>query len=217
MGEETGVGNVAPVLAGVHWPRLSAVGIPAPLTWDVAPVSASLDDAQTLHITADGETDLFCDPQGQVNKYNSPRLLFQPDRQFTLSARVAVDFAATFDAGVLMIYADDTSWAKLCFELSPQGQPMVVTVVTNGRSDDCNSTVIEQAVFLRISGLGTAFAFHYSLDGQHWHFVRYFALQKVEGARIGFSSQAPVGSGCTAHFSDIRYTPSCIADIRSGD
>lgn len=213
MGEENGVGNVAPVVNG----RLSVVAIPVPLTWDVVPVSASIDDKQTLHITADGETDLFCDPRGEVNKYNSPRLLVQPDPQFTLSARVTVDFAGTFDAGVLMIYADDTSWAKLCFELSPQGQPMVVTVVTNGRSDDCNSTVIEQpAVFLRISGLGTAFAFHYSLDGQHWHLVRYFALQRVEGARIGFSSQAPVGSRCTAHFSDIRYAPSCIADIRSG-
>lgn len=117
-----------------------------------------------------------------------------------------------------MIYAGESSWAKLCFELSPQGQPMVVTVVTNGASDDCNSTAILQpTVFLRISGLGTAFAFHYSLDGEQWHLVRYFALHKPEGTRIGFSSQAPVGSGCTAQFQDIRYTASCITDIRSGE
>ncbi len=106
-------------------------GIAAPLVWDVAPVQASAQDG-TLHITAGKETDLFRDPQGQVEKSNSPRLLFGPDPQFTLSARVRVDFDGTYDAGVLMVYVSDASWAKLCFELSPQGQPMVVTVVTNG-------------------------------------------------------------------------------------
>ena len=192
-------------------------GIAAPLVWDVAPVQASAQDG-TLHITAGKETDLFRDPQGQVDKANSPRLLFSPDTQCSLSARVRVDFDGTYDAGVLMVYVSDASWAKLCFELSPQGQPMVVTVVTNGTSDDCNSTVIDAgAVYLRISGLGTAYAFHYSLDGTRWNLVRYFALHDPHGARIGFSSQAPVGAACSAHFDEIRYSATCITDIRSGE
>jgi hypothetical protein len=33
----------------------------------------------------------------------------------------------------------DALWAKLCFELSPQHQPMIVSVVTWGTSGDCNA------------------------------------------------------------------------------
>lgn len=191
--------------------------LPAPATWDVPPVASSIDNDETLSITAGQESDLFCDPGQDVAKHNSPRLLFAPDPRFTLSALVHVDFRSTFDAGVLMIYAGETSWAKLCFEYSPQQRPMVVSVVTNERSDDCNSTVIEQEnVYLRISGLQSAYAFHYSTDGAVWNLVRYFALLHPEGARIGFSSQSPTGTNCTARFSQIRYAPASVGDIRSG-
>ena len=59
-----------------------------------------------------------------------------------------------------------SSWAKLCFEYSPQREPMVVSVVTRGLSDDCNSFVVDGAtVWLRIARVGSAFAFHASTDG----------------------------------------------------
>ena len=71
-------------------------------------------------------------------------------------------------------------------------------------------------VFLRVTGLGGAFAFHYSLDQTVWQLVRYFTLPDPEGARVGFSVQAPMGSACDAEFSAIRYAPTAVADIRSG-
>src|ERR1700730_10338195 len=40
-----------------------------------------------------------------------------------------------WDAGALMLWADDHHWAKLSFELSPEKHPMMVTVVTRGVSD----------------------------------------------------------------------------------
>ena len=90
-------------------------------------------------MTAGRETDLFTDPAGTMVKDDSPRLTFTPDPLFTLSAHVHVDFAATYDAGVLLLYVDAQHWAKFCFEYSPQGKPMIVSVVTNGVSDDCNA------------------------------------------------------------------------------
>ena len=191
--------------------------LPAKLTWS-NPAADWRCDGDTLHITAGAVTDLFTDPAGGVVKDDSPRALFAPDPQFTLSAHVMVDFAATYDAGVLVLYADAEHWAKLCFELSPQGEPMVVSVVTNGVSDDCNSVPLARNdIYLRVTRLRQAFAFHYSEDGNYWRMVRYFALQQTAGLCAGFSAQAPTGDGCHAAFDEIAYRPAAVKDVRSGE
>jgi uncharacterized protein len=198
-------------------PDLTIPGLPAPAFWAVPPVSASHDDG-ALTIVAPPLTDIFTDPKGVDAVATSPRLLFAPDPIFTLSAHVTVDFASTFDAGVLLLWVDAGHHAKLCFEYSPQGEPMIVSVVTNGISDDCNSVALARTdTHLRITRLGPAlFAFHYSEDGKVWQMVRYFGLQKGEGLMAGFSSQSPTGHGCRAVFDAIRYTPTAVEDIRSG-
>lgn len=191
-------------------------GLPSELIW-FNPVISSSDD-KTLHITAAAGTDLFTDPAGGVVKDDTPRGVFAPDPQFTLSAHVTVDFAATYDAGVLLVYVDGGHWAKLCFEYSPQGEPMVVSVVTNGVSDDCNSVPLARNdIYLRIMRLGRNFAFHYSEDGSYWHMVRHFALHETTDLRAGFSSQSPTGAGCHVTFDQIQYSPSAVKDIRSGE
>jgi regulation of enolase protein 1 (concanavalin A-like superfamily) len=196
---------------------VSIPALPAALTWDGAPATSTITADDALTITAPGATDLFRDPQGQSIQHNAPRLLFLPHTQFTLSARVTVDFQTTYDAGVLLLYVHDTVWAKLCFELSPQHQPMIVSVVTNDRSDDCNSVVLDRHdAYLRITSLGNAFAFHYSLDSAMWRLVRYFALPDTAGARAGFAAQSPTGTTCRVTFDTIRYAPSSVSDIRSG-
>ena len=191
--------------------------IPHDLTWQVEPRSAKVDGAR-LHITAGEKTDLFTDPGGALIIANSPRLMFVHDSDFVLSAKVGVAFAATYDAGVLVVYADATHWAKLCFEYSPQSKPMVVSVVTKGASDDCNSTVIDgREVYLRVAGIGRAFAFHYSTDGRWWHMVRYFNLGDASDAMVGFSSQSPTGASCEATFDDIRFEPRTLRELRNGE
>ncbi len=197
---------------------LTLPSIAVALHWDVPAAAHTLPDDGSLQMTASPRTDLFVDPRGAVDMTNSTRLLFQPDEVFLLSAHARGDLVATYDAAVLMLYVDDRHWAKLCLELSPQGQPMIVSVVTNGVSDDCNSVVLDSAAaYLRVAGLGTAFALHYSLDGATWHFVRYFALQHSAGLRAGFSVQSPTGDGCTVTFSEIRYTTALLGDLRSGE
>ncbi len=109
--------------------------IPYPLRWQRAALDSSVDGGR-LSLTADAQTDLFIDPLGNKALHNAPRLLFEPEGDFLLSARVTVDFQSTFDAGVLVLYQSDTSWAKLCFEYSPQRDPMVVSVVTG-----CSPTI----------------------------------------------------------------------------
>lgn len=189
--------------------------LPYALDWQVPALNASYA-GDKLSIAAGPKTDLFTDPGGSITIANTPRLMFKPEGDFMLRATVTVPFASTYDAGVLVAYVDETHWGKLCFEFSPQGQPMVVTVVTKGDSDDCNSVVVAgNTVHLRLSRVGRAFAFHHSLDGKFWHFTRYFNLG-VEGASVGFSSQSPTGEGCTAVFENIQFTAHAPADLRSG-
>ena len=174
-------------------------------------------DGQTLRLSAPALTDLFSDPSSGALHANAPYLTFLAQGDFLLSARVWVDFRSTFDAGVLLIYQSPSSWAKLCFEYSPQNQPMVVSVVTKGVSDDCNSVVLSAPeIYLRIARMGRAFAFHYSPDGQFWHLVRHFALEPNLPTRAGFLVQAPRGEGCRASFSQLELAWTTLEDIRSG-
>jgi regulation of enolase protein 1 (concanavalin A-like superfamily) len=191
--------------------------IPHALQWETAPATFVQTADGVLQMTSAPRTDFFIDPRGEVVMNNSARLLLRPDERFILSAHARCDLVSTYDAAVLMLYVDERHWAKLCLERSPQGEPMIVSVVTNDVSDDCNSIVLEEAAaYLRVSGLGAAFALHYSLDGKTWRFVRYFALRKTDDLRVGFSVQAPTGEGCTATFSEIRYAAAELADLRSG-
>jgi uncharacterized protein len=148
---------------------------------------------------------------------DAPRLLGRVAGDFQLSARVTVDFQASFDAGVLVLWDDERSWAKLCFEASPALEPMVVSVVTRGVSDDCNSFVVEaDHVWLRVARLGRAYAFHASNDGRHWQLIRHFGLCDA-APRVGFLAQSPRGEGCSVRFEEIRFAATRLADLRSGD
>src|SRR5262249_4660021 len=142
--------------------RLETIPVELSLLGD--PVAWSVDAGDQLTIQAGPMTDWFSDPAGAPPKDDAPMALFtSADQEFTLSARVQVAFPATFDAGALVVRARDDLWAKLCFEYSPQGQPMVVSVVTRSLSDDCNSAQIDgDSVYLRITRRASIVVFHYS-------------------------------------------------------
>jgi regulation of enolase protein 1 (concanavalin A-like superfamily) len=194
-------------------------GIPADLNWRLDPVEWAAEKNGGLVIRAGAKTDLFVDPRDGSRQDAAPAALFvPPDRTFMLSARVTVGFASTYDAGVLHVRVADDRWAKLCFEYSPQGEPMVVSVVNRGVSDDCNSVIVRgTTAWLRVSQGETATVFHYSLDGARWSFVRYFSLGPLDGLRVGFSSQSPTGNGCRSEFADIRYGAGFPRDLRNGE
>jgi regulation of enolase protein 1 (concanavalin A-like superfamily) len=192
--------------------------LPMPLRWQREPQSWSVPDEASLLAAAGPRTDWFVDPQRTAEpKLNAPALLGGSSGDFLLSARVTVDFAGTYDAGVLVVYETDDVWAKLCFEYSPQREPMVVSVVTRGVSDDCNSFVVDDnSVWLRIARVGPAYAFHASTDGSNWSFIRHFALEGADTPSIGFVVQSPTGDGCSVAFEQIAYEAVRLGDLRSG-
>jgi uncharacterized protein len=191
----------------------------AGLTFSDAADGWRLEDESTLSGWAGRRTDLFVDPADGRATLNAPRLLTPvPSGDFQLAARVDVEFGATYDAGVLVLWGGEATWAKLCFELSPQGKPMVVSVVTRGVSDDANGfTVDGSSIHLRISRLRGAYAFHASTDDEWWHLIRHFSLAtSAHGAELGFEVQSPLGEGCRATYRDVSYRRTTLNDLRDG-
>lgn len=189
-----------------------------PLHWSGAPAGVEQPTPDALVLTAAAGTDWTNDAFGGPQQHASSSLGFTPTEDFSLSARVRVEPPrTTFDAGVLAIWGDADHWAKLCFEFSPQGQPMVVSVVTNLYSDDCNSTLVDaDHVYLRVTRSGPGWAFHSSGDGVQWHFVRVFRLDFDGPVSVGFMSQAPMGPTCVATFDEIAYSSTPPSDFRDG-
>jgi regulation of enolase protein 1 (concanavalin A-like superfamily) len=171
----------------------------------------------SLSIAAGKSTDWFISPTDSKPTSNAPVLLFQPASEFVLSAKVQIEFGKQWDAGTLMVYSDDSSWAKLAFEMSVYGEPTIVSVVTRGVSDDCNSAAIAgHAVYLQVAKVGSTLSFYYSTDAGSWRLVRTFTLGETKTLRVGFSAQSPIGEGVTAVFSEIRYSPKGPKDIFKG-
>jgi hypothetical protein len=196
------------------------IGLPMELDWEIAPTRCRREDDGALTVVAPARTDMFVDPAGGEPVVTAPRLLGPaPEGDFQFSARVRVDFADSFDAGCLLVYAGPRHWAKLAYERSPQGAGMAVSVITRGFSDDANGFVVADGapLWLRIARLGPAWAFHASTDGKWWEFVRHFRLDPAdEPVRIGLEAQAPVGSGCTVTFDQIAFHATRLADLRDG-
>ena len=189
-----------------------------PDSWDFNEVTGS------LAVKALPQSDLYCDPKGEFSSevpslLNALTLLGKPMvADFQFSARVSVDFNSTYDAGVLLIWRNEQTWAKLCFEYSPDQAAMVVSVVTLGVSDDANSfTLPLNTVWLRISRMGHVYAFHASNDGEAWKLVRVFTLgREVSEHKVGFEAQAPIGNGCQVTFGQTKFAPTSLVELRDG-
>jgi len=189
-------------------------GVPSDLKWQNAPVSWHVETRSILTIRSGKETDWFVDPFDGTIHNTAPMLLFAPANDYVISTKVRVGFHTKWDAGALMVWADEHHWGKLSFELSPDKKPTLVTVVTRGLSDDCNSVSIPgNTVHLRIAKSGSAYVFYFSSDGKAWHVLRVFSLGEDLKPSLGFESQSPAGDGTEVVFSEIHYSPKKISDI----
>jgi uncharacterized protein len=204
--------------------QLIVPGIPFPLS--PSPAGAWQFDEQSSVVIAAAalRTDIFVDPGGlstldAESRLDAATLLgVPPVGDFQFSARVTVNFESTFDAGVLLLWIDERHWGKLCFEFSPAHEPMIVSVVTRGVSDDANAFVVSgRTVWLRVSRIDHAYAYHASTDGKRWRMIRFFRIgESSAGDKVGFEAQSPTGDGCAVTFDDIRFLPERLDDLRDG-
>ncbi len=192
-------------------------GVPGRFSWHIQPESWKFDGG-SLVVRSGPKNDYFSDPASGAQVASAPcALLETSEPSFILGAHVSLKGQTTFDAGVIFIRTSKDSWAKFCLELSPAGAPTIVSVVTRGVSDDCNSVALASAkAHLRVAKTPRTFAFHFSEDGSHWHLVRYFSLGEPSSVQIGWVAQSPMGSGSEVTFSQFFHRAGELANLRDG-
>ncbi len=170
-----------------------------------------------IHLSAAGQTNLFNNPNGLTRVQNAPMLLFQPKGDFTLRAKVSGDLKSIYDVAALVIYQDENTWAKFCYENSVEKIPTIVSVVTRTYSDDCNSVSTGEYAYLSIIRKGNEFSFMYSPDNTNWKLIRYFHLNSTPTLKTGFTVHGSRGGGFTGIFTDIMYWDRALENMGGGN
>ncbi|MBL7199769.1 MAG: DUF1349 domain-containing protein [Anaerolineae bacterium] len=187
------------------------------LTWTHAPPRWEPLPGGGVRVSAPAKSDYFQDPRGTHPTDSAPFLWLLVEGDFVAQARVRPTFSSTYDAGCLMVRHDETHWAKICFEGTDLGTHAVVSVVTNGLSDDANGPDLEvDEVWLQIARKGDLFGLHYALDGKSWRMVRYCALPVPDQIKVGLVAQSPVGPGTTVDFCRFTVESRSVENLRAG-
>jgi hypothetical protein len=191
--------------------------LPFKLTWENAPVNFS-QSQNSITITAGPKTDMFRDPNVTYNTDNAPKLLFSPDADFVLTCSIHHTFSNKWDGGALVLKWDSLNWVKFCFEKDYTGAHRVVSVVTRGISDDCNSAEVKgEQVRYKIAKADNVITLYYAVNDGNWFLIRHFQVDLNKPVRLGFLAQSPTGNLCTVKFSDIVYKHKKIKDPYLGE
>jgi regulation of enolase protein 1 (concanavalin A-like superfamily) len=195
--------------------RLAA--IPRGLFWENSPIHFEAEKGHLL-VEAGEKTDMFRDPNVAYNTDNAPKLLFIADSNFVLTAAIHHDFVNKWDGGAIVIKADSLNWIKFCFEKDYTGQKRVVSVVTKGISDDCNSAAsTANTIYYKIAKAGNVITLYYSAEGRNWFLIRHLQFDSQSPLKVGFLAQSPTGQHCTVLFSEIHYSTRKIGDPYLGE
>ena len=170
-------------------------------------------------IATAGRKDYFVDPGSDVEVFSAPFYAKEINGDFTLTCRVKPEFMADYDAGGILIFANNYYWAKFAFEKTDMGHTAVVSVVTKGESDDANGErVTSDAVWLRMTRCGEVVIMYCSDNGVEWRMVRQFGFKAEtrDIVYVGLEAQSPIGDGCRVEFSDITFVTRSVHNLRKG-
>lgn len=195
---------------------LKIKAIPYPLITMNNPLGLTIMGDSTIELSSKEKTNLFNSPSGNYSVQNAPMLLFHPDSNFILSAKVTAKLKEVYDVASLVVYQDKNVWAKLCFENSINKETTIVSVVTREFSDDCNSIKIkDDFVYVSIAKKGNEFSFYCSTDTINWELVRHFRLDCDDSnLMLGFAVHCSRGEKFSAKFSDIKYSKNGLENMR---
>jgi len=196
---------------------LKIAGIDKWLKWENKPNKYQFNKS-SITIYSGEKTDMFRDPNVSYNTDNAPKLLFKADTNFIFSAAIEHAFKSKWDGGALVIKSDSLNWIKTCFEKDYTGARRIVTVVTKGISDDCNSVELHSnKVYFKIAKADNVITIYYSENGLKWFLIRHFTFDAIGDLKIGFLAQSPTGKDCKVIFSKINYKKKKIKDPYLGE
>ena len=179
-------------------------------------------EGDEIIIYAPPECDFFNNPvpeNGELMKPlgDAPFLYTDVEGDFVIRVKVTPEFISNYDAACIMVIHDEKTWLKAAFEKSDFDTNAVVSVVTNGVSDDANGcNITECSVWLQVARVGNNFAVHYSLDGEKFDMVRLCLLPVGNILKVGIESQSPTGNGANNRFSNLTIEKRTIKNLRAG-
>ena len=180
------------------------------------------EDGDRFTVYAPPKSDFFNNPvpeNGALMKPqgNAPFLYTEVEGDFVVRVRVTPSFMTDYDAACIMVIRDENIWLKAAFEKSDFGTAAVVSVVTNGVSDDANGCNISaDSVWLQVTRVGNNFAVHYSIDGEKFDMMRLCLLPVGDIVKVGVEAQCPIGDGGERIFSGLTIEKRTVRNLRAG-
>jgi len=188
-------------------------GIEKALYWEGAEPPYEIT-ADGVSIEAQPGTDRYIAPDGSYVKDTASRLLFDADENFIFTANVSHGFRNQWDAGALVLEGEKDKFVKFLIETDYTGAHRVVSVVTDGVSDDANSIAIDgNNLYLRMSRTGDTVYLYTSETGKDWYMVRTFRFVSGVPLKVGFHAQCPKGDHALVKFSEISYAAVAMKDF----
>lgn len=172
----------------------------------------------SIRVTAGEGSDFFNNPEDGKITATAPLLYREVACDFVATALVQPDFSSVWNAAALMVHIDSARWIKFAFENSDATGPGIVSVVTNGASDDANGPILagRRAVWLRIIRKGGIYALHWSENGSDFKMARLSSLPSEGAVKIGMEAQSPVGKSATHSFLYFSLEERAVKDLRKG-
>ena len=167
------------------------------------------------YMTSTPHSDFICSPVDGSVCANAPFLYQEMEGDFLIRVRVKPTFVSTYDACTILAYVDERHWLKTGFEYTDFEANSIVTVATDGYSDESIGVDIEEdTVYVQIMRKGNVFACHYSADGVTYKMARKLRLDFPARVKVGISVQSPRGPGQTMEFSGLEILQTAPEDIR---
>ena len=187
------------------------------LKWLNNPTSIALDNG--VRIVAGEKTDFFVNPETGENSHSAPLLYREEQGDFVATVRVEPDFSEMWNAACLMMHSDSTHWIKFAFERSDATGKSIVSVVTDGVSDDANGVILEDQdeIWLKLLRKGSIFSMLWSLDGSIYKMARLTKMELPDVVKIGIEAQCPVGKEATHNFYEFNVENISVNDVRKGE
>ncbi len=185
------------------------------LCWQDKPDMVTMDGEHILMV-AGRSTNLFNNPDGSGKDNAFPYYYMQVEGDFVATCQIEPTFKDTYDLGSIIVWENENKWIKFAYENTDCGYPAIVSVCTDGLSDDCNGPAMNGPCWLQVSRKDNVFALHFSTDKQNWYMARIFNLDMAACVSVGISAQCPMGESCAVQFTGFEVKDYYIENQRAG-
>lgn len=180
---------------------------PEGFTWFNRPDKLAYSDGLTF--TTRKETDFWQRTHYGFRKDNGHALIKRITGDFTFTTEARFKPLARYDQCGLFARIDAANWLKASIEYEGDGPSKLGTVVTNlGYSDWSNQEIgrTVTAMHYRLSRRESDILVEWSRDGEEWHEMRITHMHAAgEEIEVGVYACSPIGDGCTATFTSMRF------------